>query len=121
MAKPLFGTAWGAWEEVQVPDWHANRTGIIRALRNRVYSVQISRHATAWGLVMHLWIRRHDTQPVRSWFDVQRIKNELVAPECTGVEVYPKESRKIDVANIYHLYVLPAGFELPFGLHEEGA
>ena len=34
-----------------------------------------------------------------------------------AVEVYPPESQLVDDADLYHLWVLPAGFELPFGLH----
>lgn len=115
-AKSPFAAVWGVWEEREVPEWHSKGTGVTRALLNKLYSVQISQHLTVWGIVIHLWIKRHDGQPVRSWGDMQRIKNELVGPERTGVEVYPKESRKVDDANMYHLWVLPADFELPFCL-----
>lgn len=84
-------------------------------LNNR-YSVQISDEATDWGLVVHLWIRRHDGEMVRSWSDMQRIKNELMGPERVAVEVFPPVSELIDNANIAHLWVMPAGFTLPFSL-----
>jgi hypothetical protein len=84
-------------------------------LNNR-YSVQISDEATDWGLVVHLWLRRHDGEMVRSWADMQRIKNELVGPERVAVEVFPPVSQLIDNANIAHLWVMPDGFSLPFSL-----
>lgn len=84
-------------------------------LNNR-YSVQISDVATDWGLVIHLWIRRHDGEMVRSWSDMQRIKNELVGPERVAVEVFPPVDELVDQANLAHLWVLPEGFSLPFGL-----
>lgn len=30
------------------------------------------------------------------------------------------KSNLVDQANVYHLWVLPAGFQLPFGLHLPG-
>lgn len=86
-------------------------------LNNR-YAVQISDEATDWGLVIHLWISRHDHEMIRSWSDMQRIKNELVDPERIGIEVFPAASRLVDNANIAHLWVMPAGFSLPFSLRK---
>jgi hypothetical protein len=70
------------------------------------------------GDMIHLSIKRIDQEPVRSWRDLQRIKNELVGPECEAVELYPAESRLVDSANQYHLFVLtnpaqriPLGFD----------
>lgn len=38
--------------------------------------------------------------------ELPAIKNELVGPENEGVELYPAESRLMDSANQYHLWVL---------------
>jgi hypothetical protein len=66
--------------------------------------------------VVHLSIRRNDRKPIRDWRDMQRIKNELVGPECEGVEVYPAERRLVDTANKYHLWVCADDhYQLPFG------
>ncbi|WP_420795788.1 DUF7694 domain-containing protein [Ktedonobacter racemifer] len=45
-----------------------------------------------------------------------RIKDELVGPECEGVELFPARSREVDTANHYHLWTIddPA-FRFPFG------
>lgn len=65
---------------------------------------------------MHLSVKRIDKAPVRHWRHMQRIKNELCGPECEGVELYPAESRLLDEANQYHLFVVPNdGYRFPFG------
>lgn len=67
-------------------------------------------------LVFHLSIKRHDKEPCRDWRDFQQIKNELVGPEHEGVEVFPAESRLVDMANQYHLWVFAyAGMQVPVG------
>ena len=71
--------------------------------------------------LIHLSIRRLDRKPIRDWRKMQAIKNALVGPDHEGVELYPAESRKLDQANQYHLYVLrdplPAAL-FPFGATE---
>ena len=54
--------------------------------------------------MVHLSIKRLDQQPVRDWRDMQKIKNELVGPECEGIELFPAESRCVDTANQYHIW-----------------
>ena len=83
----------------------------------RDYSVQVYVNDTTWGEVDHLLVRPHDEKPVRSWSDFQALKNDLCGHDRIAIEVFPAERDLIDVANVYHLWVLPAGFELPFGLH----
>lgn len=63
-----------------------------------------------------LSISRKDRGTVRDWRHLQRIKNELVGPECEGVELFPAESRLVDTSNQYHLWVVsdPA-VRFPFG------
>lgn len=66
----------------------------------------------------HLSIKRNNRAPIRDWRVFQRIKNELCGPEREGVEIYPAESRLVDEANQYHLWVLPDGVQLPFGFED---
>lgn len=66
------------------------------------------------GPMIHLSIRRADRKAVHDWRDFQRIKNELVGEEAEGIELYPAESRLVDGANQYHLFVFPE-FHFPFG------
>jgi len=68
--------------------------------------------------LMWLSIRRVDGQPVRSWPDLQEIKNQLLGPESEAFESFPAESRRVDAANQYHLFGGPffpplAGFPRP--------
>lgn len=51
-----------------------------------------------------LSIKRLDKGPARDWRDFQEIKNQLVGPECEGIELFPAESRLVDTANQYHLW-----------------
>jgi uncharacterized protein YecA (UPF0149 family) len=65
----------------------------------------------------HLSIKRNDKRPIHDWRDLQKIKNEIIGTENEGVEIYPAESRLVDSANQYHLWVfkdvnsqIPVGF-----------
>lgn len=68
--------------------------------KNEQYQVNV-RHQ---GEFVHLSIKRNDKKPVRDWRDMQAIKNQLVGPECEGVELFPAESRVVDTANQFHLW-----------------
>lgn len=68
---------------------------------------------------MHLSMKRHDRQPMGDWRHYQAIKNEIAGPEREAVQIYPAESRLVDTANEYHLWVFPEGFVLPFGFTEQ--
>lgn len=121
---------WGPWEwrpQVTDPRNRQRRAGeargirapkgLLRACLNHVYSVQFFQKASEWGTIDHLMIRRHDGGTDVPWADKQRIKDELIGVERVAVEVYPARADLVDDANMYHLWVLPAGFTLPFGLH----
>ena len=65
---------------------------------------------------VHLSIKTLDKRPARDWRDFQRIKNELVGEECEGLELFPAESRLVDTANQYHLWVYRnPNFRIPVG------
>ncbi len=66
-----------------------------------------------------LWlsIKRRDKEVIHDWRHLQIIKNEIVGEEHEGFELYPAESRLVDTANQYHLWVfknpehrMPIGF-----------
>lgn len=84
-----------------------------------IYSCQLYRRDTAWGEVIHIAIRRHDGGTSLPWADKQKIKDDLVGAERVAVEVFPPRSELDDAANMYHLWVLPEGFELPFRLETQ--
>jgi hypothetical protein len=67
---------------------------------------------------MHLSIRRTDRMACRDWRHFQEIKNQLAGPDREALEIYPAESRVVDTANQFHLWVLPPGLRIPFGWNE---
>lgn len=90
--------------------------------KNDKYQVTVYRdeqYQEGWPTMVHLSIRTLDRQPSRDWREFQEIKNELVGPECEGVELYPAESRCVDLANQFHLWVIQTPeIQFPFGFHE---
>ena len=64
----------------------------------------------------HLSIKRHDRYPIFNWRDIQTLKNELIGEDNEAVQLFPAESRLVDGANQYHLFVLKdASIRFPFG------
>ncbi|MAH48264.1 hypothetical protein CMI37_20740 [Candidatus Pacearchaeota archaeon] len=84
-----------------------------RIWKNNIFIVQVFEKQSEWGLVQHAMIRRNDEAPVHNWSVIQRIKNEIFGEERTALEVYPKQSRLIDDANLYWIWVLPMGYDCP--------
>lgn len=117
--KPL-PTGWN-WKDRSHLRTHPQAPqGLLRAFVSWTYSVQWYETTTEWGVIIRLAIGRHDNSKVRSWSDLQRIKNDLVGPERVAVEMFPPQGSLIDQADMYHLWVLPEGFQFPFGLSSSG-
>lgn len=51
------------------------------------------------------------------WRIKQEIKNELFGEDRVAIEVFPEESKLVDATDTYHLWILPKGFKMPFGIH----
>lgn len=67
----------------------------------------------------HLSIKRNDRDVIRDWRDLQQIKNMICGSECEGVELFPAESRLVDSANQFHMWVLSnREYRFPFGFNE---
>lgn len=84
------------------------------------YSVQRYRYPEHPG-VDHLIIRRHDEGVDVPWQHRQQIKDRL-APDGqrrVGVEILPPRLRIVDDCNLYHVWVMPLGWELGVGLHRD--
>ena len=91
--------------------------------QNDTYQVHVTRGVkllNASGITMcHLSIKRLDRRAVTDWREMQWIKNQLVGEECEGVELFPKESRLVDGANQYHMWVFEnEQYTFPFGFTE---
>lgn len=79
-------------------------------------ALKLNGHSTP---IVQLSIRRIDRAAVRDWRDFQRIKNQLMGPDCEAIELYPAESRLVDTANQFHLWVVHDPlFRFPFGYTE---
>ena len=89
-----------------------------RAAENGVFVVMVREIDTAWGPVSHAWVRTVSEATDITWAEKQRIKDELFGRSRLAIEVFPPQSEMVDAANLYHLWVLPAGFALPFTLKE---
>jgi hypothetical protein len=99
-------------EKLHCVEMSVQRIGSLHRFENDVYAVDMSSKPP----FIHLDISRHDAQPCTNWKDFQQIKNELVGPEYEAVELFPAESRLVDTANQYHLWVYAdPGFRFPFG------
>jgi hypothetical protein len=87
-----------------------------RLFVNSRYQVAVREAGPAFR---HLSIKRIDQTQARSWRDLQRIKNDLLGPECEAVELFPAESRLVDTANQYHLWgSTEPSFQFPFSLSD---
>ena len=83
------------------------------------YSVMSRKIRTEWGVVEHVTIQRMNglfggDVP---WAIKQEIKEELFGIKTTAIEVFPTRKNLVDVCDVYHLWILPEGFSLPFGIH----
>ena len=52
-----------------------------------------------------------------SWNTKQEIKNELWGKDRVAIEVFPQEKNLINAIDCYHLWIMPKGFKMPFGIH----
>ena len=86
--------------------------------RNSLYTVvKTLLDGTPDGAI-HLSVRHNQRKAIRDWRHFQRIKNELAGPEREGVELFPPESKLVDMANQYHIWVMPEGKTTPFTWQE---
>lgn len=87
------------------PEW------ITRLFKNNRYFVMIDDNAkTTGGTAIKAMIRKHDGEPFKNhWAEIQRIKNEIFGSDAIAVEYYPAEEDLADVANIYWIWLFPAG------------
>ena len=81
------------------------------------YDVMSRKIRTAWGIVEHVTVHRMAKAGDIPWAVKQEIKNELFGERTTAIEVFPDVRNLVDVCDVYHLWILPEGFKLPFGIH----
>ena len=86
------------------------------------YQVMSRLIMTEWGKVEHVAIKMVGSLTMNGESDIpwavkMEIKNELFGENRLAIEVFPKEKNLVDVMDVYHLWVFPKDFDLPFGLH----
>lgn len=119
MIQKQFGIYQGQWMPEMDRCWMDYERGYSVSSR-MIYTKQ-------WGNVEHVTISRlhKDGEPIVStdganvigWSEKQMIKNELFGEDRFAIEVYPKQDRLVDVADVYHLWVFGKKYDMPFGIH----
>jgi hypothetical protein len=111
--RPFFGGRTPSiTEKVLYIEQAIQRMTSVHIFENDIYHVELNYVAP----FINLDIKRHDGGNQKNWRDFQQIKNELVGPEHEAVELFPAESRLVDTANQYHLWVhVSSDFRFPFG------
>lgn len=86
--------------------------------KNDWLCIQIRTCRTSMGLVQHAAISTWCGAEL-TWREKQGIKNNVFGKIATAIEVFPATDRLVDAANMWHLWVLPLDFQLPFGLGDK--
>ena len=119
MRSPMLGK----WKQRPSPKSQQYGHGCVkemdRAFTDGVHAVLVRTVETKeYGPITHVAIRNVFGTDI-PWAEKQRIKNELFGDESMAIEIFPRVSRLIDEAPMYHLWVFPDNtFQFPFGLHE---
>jgi hypothetical protein len=111
--RPLFGGRVPTMaEKIQFIETAIQRMTSMHIYENNLYHVEI-----VYGQpFIHLDIHRVDRGPCKNWDHFQQIKNELIGPEHEAVELFPAESRLVNTAHEYHMWVhADPGYRFPFG------
>lgn len=117
------GRAWTEWKEIAVTDEIRNSSPHMEHVEhiyaNSRFEVNTYTVKTAIGGVTQVVIARHHHLEAIDWNEAMRVKTELFGGDAEAVEIYPKGI--VPGMKVRILWVLPAGYELPFGLGKPGA
>jgi len=103
--------------ELSSADMFTNDIYCVHVWRNEFADNMV--HKDSWkGEMTYLSIKRHDKKAIHDWRHLQQIKSEIVGGDREAMEIYPKESRVVDTANQYYLFVFPKGYQIPLGFLE---
>jgi phosphorylcholine metabolism protein LicD len=104
MAKPTLRSAKMMYKLGASDVWYAND----------LYQVAVDYISYKDKGIIHLSMKTHDRSTSIPWQHKQWIKNDICGDEMEAVELFPAESRMINTANQYHLWVMeavPVGWE----------
>jgi hypothetical protein len=108
---------WGQWERVPENEFR-HVLGVLSGwvldvrdvYRNRVFSVLVRDDANG---VIHVGVgSQSGIRP--TWYEMQRIKNEIFGEHSVAIEVYPAAKDVVDGSDMFHIWILPS--DIPFGL-----
>jgi hypothetical protein len=92
--------------------------GVQRGLRNKWLAVLLRDISCAWGIGVHVAYRTASEREL-TWIERQSLKNQIFGTLAVGFEIMPRQDRVVDEAPMFHMWVFPEGFDMPFGLHED--
>ena len=109
---------WGPWETLDAAEAMKGARGwaaqVTEVYRNRVFSVLVRHDASG---ATHMAVS--SLSGIRpSWYEMQRIKDDIAGETATAVEVYPPRAEVVDGADMFHIWVIPGA--LPFSLFNAG-
>lgn len=83
-----------------------SRFKVDRVYKNNKYIVQVFHNVERKGRTYtKVMVRRSDSQPIYSWQDLYRIKNEIFGDEVEAVQFMPPKSELVDDANLYWFFI----------------
>ena len=113
---------WSPWEKNACPigridslDPDGWTRDVHTVFKNRWLVVLVRDCMSAMGIVQHAAMVTALRAELH-WKETQRVKDELFGVDRLGIEVYPSNENLVDAAMMFHLWILPADFRLPFGL-----
>lgn len=71
----------------------------------QVNVIELGNEHDQWRNLTWLSIKRRDKRPILDRQVLRELKEVLGGPDSEGYELYPAESRLVDTANQYHLYL----------------
>lgn len=113
---------WSPWQTVSKEDrdkFLGTKTGWVHdtraAYRNNIFSVL--ERLDSSGVIHAAIASLSGIRP--TFYEMQRIKDELFGTDSVGIEIYPAAKDVIDGSDMFHLWILPG--EIPFGLKKVDA
>lgn len=73
-------------------------------------------HRTSLGFTIDHCAMRTALGAELRFAEKQRVKDEIFGEDRSAIEVFPRKADLVDEADMYHLWVFPAGFRFDFGL-----
>lgn len=105
---------WGSWVHSAPPLSASGWGAEVRAVHSNL-AFCVSERLVYPGVLHLAVLSLSGARP--AWPEMQRIKDEIAGPARVAIEVYPPSAQVVDGADVHHLWVLPEGTTLPFGLH----